>query len=148
MLEEWGIEVEAPREVEEYVPEKPKGKNAFEIMMSAFNKKFKPTQAEKESIPEFLFHQILSNDPQTIELALMFTTSNIPVDVQYNMIRNLLPKCYIPYPKKAKNTTDETIENISQYYNCSIKVAVRYAEMMPPEEIDRINNKYKTGKVK
>lgn len=145
-LDEWGIEVYTPPELEEYVIEKPKGKSPFDIMMSAMNKKFKPTQSEKDSIPEFLFHQILSNDPQTIELAVLFTTHSIPVGIQYDMVRNILPKCYIAYPKKSTKVDDKTLNDISAYYDCSIRTASMYVEIMPPHEIERIQEKFKVGK--
>ena len=146
-LGEWGIEVHNEPVIEEYVPEKVKGKSVFDIMMSAFNKKFKPSQAEKDSIPEFLFHQILSNDPKTVQLALMFTTNTIPVACQYDMVRELLPKCYIAYPKKSKSDNEE-LELLQDYFQCSMYVADRYSKLLTTEQIKIIQNKFQTGKMK
>lgn len=145
-LGEWGIEVHNDPVIEEYTPEKTKGKSVFDIMMSAFNKKFVPSQAEKDSIPEFLFHQILSNDPKTIQLAVMFTTNTIPVAVQYDMVRSLLPKCFINYPKKSK-VDNEIIDLLSDYYNCSMRVAEQYSHLLSAEQIDEIQTKFQIGKV-
>ena len=146
-LGEWGIEVHNDPVIEEYVPEKVKGKSVFDIMMSAFNKKFKPSQAEKDSIPEFLFHQILSNDPKTVQLALMFTTHKIPVAKQWDMVNELLPKCFIAYPKKSK-VDNEVLDTLSDYYNCSMHIADRYSRLLTTEQIVEIQTKFLTGKMK
>ena len=145
-LADWGYEAPAEPEVFEYV--KPKAKNMFMIMNSAIDKKMTPTLAEKKSISEYLFHQVLSNDPNTIELAVMLTTHNIPVEKQYDMIRMLLPKAYIPYPSKKKTKEDIAVERISEYYHCNIKVARRYHSLMTAKDIDRIVSKFNEGKVK
>lgn len=146
-LGEWGIEVFNEPEYEEYIPEKKKGKNVFDIMMSAFNKKFKPTKEEKESIPEFLFHQILSNDPKTVKIAVMFTTHKIPVDKQWDMVNELIGKCFIPYPKKVKKD-NEVLEMLQDYYKCSLRVASQYLTLLSPEQIENIKDKYNVGKIK
>ena len=145
MIDEWGIPI--TEEVPEYIPEPKKGKNVFDIMMSAFNKKFKPTLEEKESIPEFLFHQVLSNDPKTTELALMFTTNKIPVSRQYDIVRMMTGKCFIPYPKKLKND-DEVTDKLSEYFQVNLAMAGRYREMMTKEQVDAIINKFNTGRQK
>jgi len=146
-LDEWGIEVYNEPIIEDYVPEKKRGKSVFDIMMSAFNKKFKPTQVEKESIPEFLFHQILSNDPQTVQLALMFTTHQIPVAKQWDMVNELLGKCYIAYPKKTKVDTDD-LNIISDFYNCSLRVAEQYCGLLTTVQINDIIERSQTGHLK
>lgn len=145
MLEDWGFESE--KQPEEFVYVKPKVKNPFDIMNTAFNKKFTPTLQEKQSINEFLFHNILSNDPKTIELALMFTTRKIPVERQYDIVRAFVPKCYIGYPSKKKEVKMEDVEMISDYYNCNMRVAEEYLELMTPDDVQRIRNKYTEGKI-
>ena len=74
----------------------------------------------------------------------MFTTHNIPVDRQYDMVRILLPKCYIPYPKKSKKPQKD-IENIIKYYHVNERIATQYHDLLSKEELTKLNNKYKEG---
>jgi len=145
MLEEWG----APKtkEKEGFVYTKPKPRYSdFQVMYSSLDKKFNPTLAEKEKISEFLFGQILSNHEQLLDLALLFTTKDIPNNKQYDFVRFVTPKMYIPFPSKKKGKTNESIDAISEYYKCSIEQATIYYEMMPDYEIERIKSKFSEGR--
>ena len=145
-VDEWGIpQTPAPTE-DEYIPIVKKKTDTFKIMYSALDKKMKPTQKQKEKISAFLFDNILANNENTLELALMFTTHNIPPDKQYDMVRTLLPKCYIPYPKKSKKPQKD-IDSIVRYYDVNPRIASQYFDMMTAEERKRIRDKYKEGSV-
>jgi len=146
MLEEWGYE--APPEPEVFEYKKPKPKNLFSIMNSCIDKRMKPTLKEKQSINEFLFHNILSNNASSLELALMFTTREIPIEFQYDIVNFVMPKGYIPYPSKKKEKINSEIDMISDYYNCSLKVAKKYHELMSKNEIERIVDTFSEGKKK
>jgi len=145
-MDEWGIE-ETPEVVfDEY--KAPKGRSTWDVMNSAINKKIKPTLEEKKKINEFMFHKLLSRFEQTLELALMFTTKNIPIENQYDIIDSLVPKGFVPFEKGKKKVSNSTITNISNHYRCSETLAERYVQMMPEHEIERINIKYnKKGKI-
>ena len=143
-VDEWGIPITKVPQYEEYTPPKKEEPNMFRIMYSSLDKKMKPTEKQKKKISGFLFDNILANNEQTLELALMFTTHDIPVNKQYDMVRTLLPKCYIPYPKKSKKPQKD-IENIIKYYNVNERIANQYFDMMTKEERKKINNKYKEG---
>ena len=145
-VDEWGIPItEVPSYEEELIVPKKKD-DSFRIMYSALDKKMKPTQKQKEKISAFLFDNILANNENTLELALMFTTHNIPPDKQYDMVRTLLPKCYIPYPKKSKKPQKD-IDSIVRYYDVNPRIASQYFDMMTAEERKRIRDKYKEGSV-
>jgi len=117
-------------------------------MNSCITKKMKPTLKEKQSINEFLFHNVLSNNASSLELALMFTTHNIPVEHQYNLVNIIMPKGYIPYPSKKKDVIIEEVQMVSDYYNCSLRVAEEYLTLMDDEEKQRIINTFTEGKIK
>ena len=143
-VDEWGIPKAITPSYEEETITPKKKDNSFKIMYSAMDKKMKPTQKEKESISAFLFDNILANDEATLELALIFTTHNIPVDKQYDIVRAVTPKCYIPYPKKSKKNQLD-LDNIIRYYDVNPRIAEQYYNMMTVEERKKINNKYKEG---
>jgi len=107
----------------------------------------KPTLKEKQGINEFLFHNVLSNNSGSIELALIFTTHNIPIEKQYDLVNLMMPKSYIPYPSKKKEVLNSEIECISDYYDCSIRVASEYHNIMTTEDIARIVNTFAEGKI-
>lgn len=142
-FDEWGIPQYNIPTYEEHKPIKKKD-DMFKIMYSALDKKFMPTLDQKKKISGFLFDNILANNENTLDLALIFTTNNIPVNKQYDMVRALLPKCYIPYPRK-KNKPQKDIENIIRYYEVNVRIADRYFDLMSDEEKKRINNKYSEG---
>ena len=142
-LDEWGIPQPEVPLYEEYKPPKVKD-DMFKVMYSALDKKFMPTEEQKKKISGFLFDNILANNENTLELAVMFTTHNIPVNKQYDMVRTLLPKCYIPYPKKAKHPQKD-IENIIKYYQVNETLASQYHDLLTKDELKKINDKYKEG---
>lgn len=142
-VDEWGIPIPDIPIYEEYVPPKKKD-DMFKIMYSALDKKFKPTLAQKKKISGFLFDNILANNENTLDLALIFTTNNIPVNKQYDMVRTLLPKCYIPYPKKSKKPQKD-IDNIIKYYNVNERIANQYHDLLSKKELKTINEKYSEG---
>jgi len=147
MLDEWGIPKSKEVE-EETTTTKEKKKNSFEIINSCFNKRFVATAEETNSLQEFLFLQILSNHPATIDIANFVNIHEIPIDQVYNLVNKLIPRGaikYIPYPKKNKTIDDESIENICKFYKCNIAIGNRYADMLPQVEIDKINDIYRQG---
>ncbi len=146
-VDEWGIPITEVPQYEEYTPPKKADENMFRIMYSSLDKKMKPTEEQKKKISAFLFDNILANNESTIDLALMFTTHNIPVNKQYDMVRVLLPKCYIPYPKKSKKPQKD-IEEIMTFYDVNERIADQYFDMMTPEERKKIKDKFKSGVMK
>ena len=143
---EWGLAPEPEIVLEDY--KAPKGRSTWDVMNSAINKKIKPTQAEKLKISEFMFHRLLARFEETLDFALIFTTKDIPIDKQFDIIDKLVGKGFVPFEKGNKKTSDDSIENISKYYNCNVNVAEQYIGIMPEHEIQRINEKYNKGKIK
>ena len=143
VADEWGIPIPETPLYQDEIIKKPKD-DMFRVMYSALDKKFMPTLKQKEKISGFLFDNILANNENTLELALIFTTNNIPVNKQYDMVRTLLPKCYIPYPKKSKKPQKD-IENIIKYYHVNERIASQYHDLLDKDELKKINDKYKEG---
>ena len=143
--DEWGIDHKEEPTLEAYKP--PKGRSMWDVMNSSIDKKIKPTTEEKRKINEFMFHKLLARFEGTLEFALMFTSRNIPVEFQYDIIDSYVPKGFIPFEKRSKNSDDATITNIMEYYRCSERIAEEYEAMMPEYEKERINNKYNKGKM-
>lgn len=141
---EWGLAPEPETVQEEW--KAPKGRSIWDVMNSAINKKIKPTQAEKLKISEFMFHKLLARFENTLDFALMFTTKEIPIDRQYDIINQFVDKGFVPFEKGKKHENDKSIENIIEYYRCTEAVAEQYIELMPEHEIERINEKYNKGK--
>ena len=139
MLEEWGIKVEKQQEVKETKKEK---FDLFGVMYSCITKKGRPSKKEIEKIPEYLFHNLLSNNPQTINLSFLLTVKEIPIYYQYKLVDKMLPKTYIKYPKKNKKE-DKFLEFISDYYKCNYQMAKQYKELMSEDEIRFLKNEMK-----
>jgi hypothetical protein len=142
-LEEIGY-TEKYESPEEYVPPKKKV-NIWHVMNSSLDKRMNPSLEEKRKIPEYLFHNLLTKFEGTIPLALIFTTREIPVEHQYDIVRNNTPKIKIPFEKKNQEES-ELLERISKYYNCSLSVAKEYEDIMTEQEKNRIFSLYETGK--
>lgn len=132
MLEDWGIKIKK-QEIEEVI--KKEKFDLFGTMYSCITKKGKPSKKDIEKIPEYLFHNLLSNNPQTINLAFLLTVKNIPIYYQYKLVDKMLPKTYIKYPKKNKDE-EKFINFISDYYNCNYQMAKQYYLLMDKEEKD------------
>ena len=143
MTDEWGIPID---EEVDYSYIKPKEPSMYEVMNSCINKKMKPTLKQKQKISEFSFHALLARYENSLDLALMFNTKNIPVEVQWDMVNYLSPKGYVKF--EAKSPKEELIiENISRYYNCNYNIAKQYLGLMSKEDIKEMNEKYEKGKI-
>ncbi len=144
LADEWGI-THTETSIPEYMP--PKETSMWSVMNASIDKKIKPPQKEKEKISEFMFHKLLARFENTLDFALMFTTKTIPVDKQWDIIRNMVSKSFIPFEKGKKKFESGSIDNVMRYYRCNESTALEYIEMMPEIEIERINKKYSKGKV-
>jgi len=139
-MSEWGI---APTEEAEVVMYKaPKGRSMWDVMNSAIDKKVKPTLSEKQGVSEFMFHKLLARFEGTLDFALMFTTKDIPIEHQWDVINKMVPKSNVGFERGKKKFDDQTLNNVVKYYRCSERVAEQYLEIMPEFEIERINGKY------
>lgn len=142
---EWGLAPTPEVQLEEY--NAPKSRSVWDVMNASIDKKIKPTLAEKQKVSEFMFNKMLARFENTLEFALMFTTKDIPVEHQWDIINRVVGKGFVPFERGKKKVDDITFENIIKYYRCSPSVAEQYLEIMPDSEITRINDKYnKKGK--
>jgi len=136
---DWDLDLTPKKEektekLENDIPKKKKV-DIFKVMTSALSKNYNPSEEEIEKIPEFLFHQWLSNEQYLIDVVAFFTTHNIPIIAQYKSIRYATPKMFLKYPKKSEK--DKNIELIMDYYKCSKKVAEQYLEFVNIDEIKK-----------
>jgi hypothetical protein len=125
------------KQIENIEPPKPKKVDVFKVMGSAFSKNYVPSDKEIEKIPEFLFHNWLTGQPELVDLALFLTTHNIPLKAQYLFVRNIIPKCYVKYPKNNKKSQKD-IEFIMDYYNCNEITAQQYLDLLSKNDIIRM----------
>lgn len=112
----------------EEVEEKKEKFDLFKVMYSCLKKDYKPTEDEKKKLNEWLFLNVLSNNKSLIEMTNEFNIREIPVEVMYDIVNNLVPKMYIPYPKKTK--IDKDIEATMDRYNISKSVAQEYLKIL------------------
>ena len=143
MTDEWGIPID---EEVDYSYTKPKEPSMFEVMNACINKKMKPTLKQKQKISEFSFHALLARYENSLDLALMFNTKNIPVEVQWDMVNYLSPKGYVAFQARPEKE-ELIIENISKYYRCNYNIAKQYLDLMSKEDIKIMNQKYEKGKI-
>ena len=144
MFEDWGIKQNKKEEKIEIKKEK---FDLFGVMYSCITKKGNPSNKDINKIPEYLFHNLLSNNSKTINLSFLLTVKNIPIYYQYKLVDKMLPKTYIKYPKKNK-FNDSFIDFLSEYYNCNYNLAKRYFELLSKEELNFLKNEMKKLKGK
>ena len=123
----------------------------YDIMKSSVNKSFIPTKEEIRTLNSFFLVRYISNDPNSIYIAniLNCNVKNIPIEAQYNFIRNstLSKVAFINYPKKEKLISDKDLKLIMKHYKCNANVAKDYIKILGPEKTQEILKKYKNNGV-
>jgi hypothetical protein len=128
-----------------------KKRSSYEVMKSAVDKKFTPTAEEIKSMNSFFLIRYVSNDPNSIYIAnILNCNPNIPIEAQYNFIRNstLDKVAFINYPKKEKTLPQKDLKVIMKHYNINEKLAKEYISIMGEEKTNEILEKYKNIKIK
>ena len=124
----------------------------YNVMKSSVDKSFKPTEEEIKTLNSFFLVRYISNDPNSIYIAniLNCNVKNIPIEAQYNFVRNstLSKVAFINYPKKEKLVSDKELKLIMSYYKCSANVAKDYIKILGTEKTQEILEKYKNIKKK
>lgn len=138
-------------EMEELKAEKKaKEHNVFHIISSAVDRKFIPREEEYDKIPPYLFLRYFANDPVGLVLVSELNVrSNIPKKWEYWFMRHMMPKStrYIRYNKKDKFDDEEFLNNLCDYYKCNDRQALEYLKMLPDDEVAKIREMYKSGKM-
>jgi hypothetical protein len=128
-----------------------KPKTPYSIMKSAVDKTFVPTNDELKKINSFFLTRFISNDPSTIYIAntLNCYVKNIPIESQYNFVRNsTMDKInFINYPKKERIISDKELNIIAHYYKCNLAIAKQYVEILGLDRTNEILTKYKNIKI-
>jgi|SaaInlStandDraft_2_1057019.scaffolds.fasta_scaffold223207_2 hypothetical protein len=100
------------------------------------------TEGEWETYNNWLVTRFISFNPDYIELANMAQTIP-PQNKQhhYEFLREFIPKrkSYFKYIKNKKEKfTKELKEHIATYFECSLKEASQYLNLLSPKEIEGI----------
>jgi len=74
--------------------------------------------------------------------------SDLPKDVHHRYYLTTLPKRkqFFKYIKKSKDVDKVSKERISEYFECSMRVADIYAEILETEQIKEIKQKFDCGR--
>jgi hypothetical protein len=148
-LDEWGMSKPPKNEVQEEVKKKAKI-NIFDVMASSYDRK-KPeaTPEEIEALSPYMFCRYLSNNPVAVFWANELNNhDNIPKLYQYKFVRISFPKDKVKFIRyiKSENIFDkDTIEYACIEYKCGKEIAIKYLEMMPDEEVQKLIQKYTVG---
>lgn len=154
-VDEWGIEID--EEVEEEVTAKKKKPDVWKTMLSSVDRTQPYASPEAiEMISPYMFARYLSNNIMTVFWAEELNAHhNIPKEYQYKFVRLSFPKNkvkYIRYPKFKADFDEKIIDYAKTEYKCGMEVALRYLNLMPEEEIEKLVSKYedfgKMGKAK
>lgn len=118
-----------------------KPSNLTEILNSITYNKNDFLETNEESVYDpFIINRMLSYDRGTIMYAQeMNERSTLTRKMQYEYLLASVrkKKRFFPYRKKSK--VSDNIEIIKEYYSCSTKRAIEYAEQLTEEEIKKIS---------
>lgn len=155
MVDDWGLGVKkktadeiVSEELEQYRAEKKEVQNIFSIISSAVDRKFVPTEEELNKMTPYIFLRYFSNDPSGLMIVSELNIrNNIPKVWEYWFMRLMMPQStrYIRYMKKEKFEDETLLNNLKHFYKCNEKQALEYYNMLPPEEIEKIKEKYRHG---
>jgi len=123
-----------------------------ESPFALFSKLFKKQDLaddELEKVNEYLFMNILSNDPIFYELAEEFTMCKIPVKYKMKMFRTKLKEVltthrrnYWPYSYPKSTKSDPFVDFLSEHFKVGTITARRYNENMSKEEKKKLKSLY------
>lgn len=133
------IEEETPLEKEEET------RTMFQTMSTVVNKNFWPTDDEIKKINSFMLVRYISNDPFGCQIGSAIDHFHtMPMNAQYRFVRYSLSNkiSYIKFPKKEKIDNKEEIEILMKHYKINERTAVEYSNLMTPEAMKVIMNKY------
>lgn len=119
-------------------------KTMFQVM-SSVTKGYEPTPEELKSISPFIWCRYLCGSPKLISYALLFNNSDVPMDLQYRIIRNackMMNIKYIPYPKNLKEESSKELEALSWYFKINPAKSKEYLELISKDELNNIMSLY------
>lgn len=105
------------------------------------------SDADKKTWNTFMMNRYLSMNPEWIVIVDLFQKYNHTLDNElcYIVYANYIPKGkqFLRYIKKDKNTTNkELIKYVSEYYECSLKEAEDYLEILSKNELEIILDQF------
>jgi len=121
---------------------------AFNDIFTVLKKSKLPSDEEIEKIPGFMFCKYLGGHNITIFPANEFNMyyKEIPLTVQYKLIKQIFAGKGI-YPKMIKkNPKDDSLNNICKHFKISKERAKEYITYLSDKEIKEINEIYKIPK--
>ncbi len=98
----------------------------------------------------FMINRFVSMSELFIPIVNEINRYDVPKEVHYEYYLNTIPKRkqYFKYIKKKKDLSDEDKKYIAEYFECSIREAEMYINLMKEEEVKDLLNIYKYGKNK
>jgi len=116
----------------------------FKTIFTSLKKGPIPPDEKLKQIPSFMFCRYLSTHPYTINPANVFNIyyKQIPVEIQYKMIKSIFAGkgIYCTMPKKSKS--DENLDVLCKHYKISRDKAKEYREFLSDDEFNKIQKMY------
>ena len=107
-------------------------------VMTSILTNYQPSLEEKLSINSFFLCRWLSNSTKAIHISNIINRyyKEIPVNIQYDFVKDTLHKDGVKYIKYAKKEEEpiKTIQNISKFYNITLDNAKQYYALMDDKE--------------
>lgn len=124
-------------------------RSSYNLMVSIVKKDIVPRENEYEKINSFFLCRWLSNHPYGVMVSNYINTHpDIPMKGQYWLARGAMHGIKYIAQQKKDNTKNEEIQILSKHYKCNIELANRYYKLLPKNELQKILDMYKEGKIK
>ena len=101
----------------------------------------------KKAYDQYLMNRIVSMTDLLIPVANGINQYNVLDSVHYNYYLNAIPKrkYYYNYIKKTKDLNKEQKKYIAHFFECGLKEAEQYINILDEKQIEEILQKYKYG---
>ena len=98
----------------------------------------------------YIISHFISMPEMYVQLVNEINKYDLPKETHFRYFFASLPqrKQYFPWIKRKKESTDQWVEYIADYYQVGIKEAKQYLKLLDKEEIEEILEKYRYGKNK
>lgn len=116
-------------------------------MAGVLNTKSRPSEEALQKISPFVFCRWLSGSIHAVQAANMLNLHyNIPVECQYNIIKNAFGGKikYIPYPKSITDKTSYEQSVIAKHFKINENMAREYLELIDRNELKEIVGMYES----
>lgn len=104
---------------------------------------------EMSSYDPYIINRFVSMCEMYLPLINEINNFNLPKHVHYRYLFSTLPKRkqFFKYVKKKKDVDKDSKDDIAKYFECSVREAEIYAEILETEQIEEITKKFDCGKI-